>query len=367
MHTIRARLHLGILAVALIAATTPACSPPPSPQPANDGEIGTIGFALQVAPGVTINSLSWTISNAGTGFSRSGAVNVQSSNTLTFQVGGLPAGAGYTISLTGASVGGAFSCAGSVELAVTAGTTNPVALSLTCTAVAAGTGSVAVRGTTTVCATITELSASPLETAVNSTVSLVAAATAGTLTPTFAWTATAGGFDNPAAASPTFTCPATPADVTITLAVSANGAGCASATQSVHIVCDTLNPTFTNVYANVISARCTSCHRPGASGVNTGQLDMSTQAGAYANLVGVVSAGIGAGTSGVTCAVAAVPRVAAGNAAGSLLFSKVNSKLPMQSPPPCGSPMPLPASAAPLTQAQVDLIASWINAGALND
>jgi len=242
-----------------------------------------------------------------------------------------------------------------------------VAVSLTCTAVAAGTGTVVVSGTTAVCATITELSASPLETAVNGTVALAATATAGTLTPTFAWTATAGSFDNPAIASPTFTCPATPTDVTITLSVSPNGAGCASATQSVKITCDTLNPTFTNVYANVISARCTSCHRPGASGVNTGQLDMSTQAGAYANLVGVVSAGTGAGTSGVTCAVAAVPRVAAGNAAGSLLFNKVNSKLPMQPLPPCGSPMPLPASAMPLTQAQVDLISAWINAGALND
>ena len=33
----------------------------------------------------------------------------------------------------------------------------------------------------------------------------------------------------------------------------------------------------------------------------------------------------------------------------------------------CGSPMPLPATAAALTQAQVDLIAGWIDAGALND
>ena len=57
--------------------------------------------------------------------------------------------------------------------------------------------------------------------------------------------------------------------------------------QTVDVTCDTLNPTFTNVYANVISARCTSCHRPGGGGVNVGMLDMSTQAAAYANLVGV--------------------------------------------------------------------------------
>jgi len=69
------------------------------------------------------------------------------------------------------------------------------------------------------------------------------------------------------------------------------------ATQSADVVCDTLNPTFTNVYANVIGVRCTGCHRPGGSGVTVGMLDMSTQAAAYTNLVGVTSAGVGAGTS----------------------------------------------------------------------
>ena len=61
-----------------------------------DDDIGTIGFSLQVAPGVTISTISWSITNTATGFSRSGTVNVQNSNTIRFQVGGLPAGAGYT-------------------------------------------------------------------------------------------------------------------------------------------------------------------------------------------------------------------------------------------------------------------------------
>jgi hypothetical protein len=154
--------------------------------------------------------------------------------------------------------------------------------------------------------------------------------------------------------------------VTITVAVSPTATGCASASQSVDVLCDTLNPTFTNVYANVIGARCTGCHRPGSSGVNVGMLDMSTQAVAYTNLVGVPSAGTGAGTSGITCASIMMPRVSAGNATGSLLYNKVASKLTAVTPA-CGSPMPLPATASALTQAQVDLIAAWIGAGALND
>ena len=364
MHTIAKEPRAGILVIALALTTTLACSTPPPP--ANADDTGTIGFALQVAPGVTINSISWNIGNPGAGFARSGTVNVQNSNTIRFQVGGLPAGAGYTISLTATTVGGAFSCAGSAGFSVAGGMTSPVSVMLTCTANGNGAGTIVVTGTTGVCATITELSAFPLETTVNGSIALAATATAGSLTPTFSWTATAGAFDNAASATPMFTCPATPQTVTITLSVSPNAPGCTSATQTVDVECDTLIPTFTNVYANVISQRCTSCHRPGGGGVNVGMLDMSTQPVAYAALVGVTSAGTGAGTSGVTCASAAVPRVAANNAAGSLLFNKVSSKLAGVMPL-CGSPMPTPATAAPLTQAQIDLIAGWIDAGALNN
>jgi hypothetical protein len=97
-------------------------------------------------------------------------------------------------------------------------------------------------------------------------------------------------------------------------------------------------------------------------------LDMSTQTAAYANLVNVNAAGIGAGTSGVTCASVMPPlvRVTPSDSANSLLFNKVHSKL-AGTPAPCGSPMPLPAAAVPLKQAEVDLIAAWINAGAMNN
>src|SRR5262249_23237362 len=66
--------------------------------------VGTVGVQLQIAPGVTVNTVSWTISNAATGFNRSGTVNVQFSNTISFQVGGIPAGDGYVITLTATSV-----------------------------------------------------------------------------------------------------------------------------------------------------------------------------------------------------------------------------------------------------------------------
>jgi hypothetical protein len=78
--------------------------------------------------------------------------------------------------------------------------------------------------------------------------------------------------------------------------------------------------------------------------------------------------GIGAGTSGITCASLSPPaiRVIPGDSANSLIFNKVHSKL-VAGMPPCGSPMPLPATAVPLTAAEVGLIAAWIDAQALNN
>ena len=191
----RSFVHRAILGgVVLGLASVAACSNSGTPAPA----LGTVGFQLATTPGVTITTVNWSISNAGTGFSRSGTVNVQSSNTISFQVGGLPSGSGYVIALTATTVGGAFSCAGSSPFTVTAGVTSGVSVTLACTAAAPDAGSVLVTGTTVVCPSVTAVSAAPLETAVNSTIALSATASAGASAPTFTWTATAGSFDNPA-------------------------------------------------------------------------------------------------------------------------------------------------------------------------
>jgi hypothetical protein len=344
-----------------------ACSNGGAPPPSTD--TATVGFELEVAPGVSINTVSWTITNAGSGFSRSGSVNVQSSNTLTFQVGAVPTGAGYLISLTANSVDGVFHCAGSSTFSVTAGMTTPVAVTLLCSPGAADAGTVVVTGTTEICASIGGVSAAPLETAVGTTIALSATASAGTATPTFAWTAPAGTFDNAASATPVFTCPTTPGPVTITVTVGPSSPDCTTtSSQSVTVTCDLLAPTFTNVYATIIGVRCIGCHHPGGSGVTVGGLDMSTEPVAYANLVGVPAAGTGAGTSGVTCGSLApgLLRVVPSDSADSLIYNKVASKL-NGTLPPCGSPMPLPATGAPLTGPQVDLIKAWIDAGAMNN
>jgi hypothetical protein len=334
---------------------------------ADDG-MGSVGMDLQIGPGVTVNTVNYAIKNETTGFNRASTINVRFSNTVSFLAGAIPPATGYTLALTATSVDGAFTCAGMAGFDITAGVSTPVALTLTCSTASPGQGTVVVTGTTQICANLDSISAAPLETAVNTPIALSATASAGTLTPTFAWTATAGTFDNAASATPVFTCPATPGPVVITVTASPSATTCPNTfARSVPVTCDAVNPTFTNIYANLITGRCTGCHRPGGSGVNVGMLDMSTPAAAYANLVGVNAQGVGAGTSGITCASVSPPlvRVIPGNPTDSLLFNKVHSKL-VGTLAPCGSPMPL-GGGAPLNAADNDLISAWIAAGALNN
>ncbi|MDP9149433.1 MAG: hypothetical protein M3O36_05775 [Myxococcota bacterium] len=109
--------------------------------------------------------------------------------------------------------------------------------------------------------------------------------------------------------------------------------------------------TFTAVYA-IITTSCLPCHATGG-GATGGMLDMSTQATAYTNLVGKTAAGSACAATGGT-------RVVPGMATASLLYNKVSVATPR-----CG--MRMPRGAAPLPAADVMLIRSWINAGALND
>jgi hypothetical protein len=344
---------VGILGLADGCATEPA------------PVMGSMSLELDIAPGVRIDTVSWTIGNALTGYSRTGTVVVRFSDMLAFQVGGIPAGSGYAIALSAMSVGGGFHCAGSAEFEVAAQTATPVNVVLYCSAAPPEDGTVVVTGTTQICANLGALEASPLETAVGTPIALSATGSAGPLPVSYRWTAPAGTFDDPESEKPTFTCPATAGPVTISVTVAPGAPSCNTVTTgSVTVTCSAA--TFTGVYTAIIGQRCTGCHRPGGSGVTVGMLDMSTPAAAYANLVGVNAQGTGAGASGVTCASAQRVRVVPGDPDGSLLYHKVHSKL-AGTPAPCGSPMPLPATAAPLTQAEVGLISGWITGGAPDD
>jgi hypothetical protein len=112
-------------------------------------------------------------------------------------------------------------------------------------------------------------------------------------------------------------------------------------------------PTFTNVYSDILGPNCASCHTPGGEAPF---LDMSTQAMAYTNLVGVKADGPSCGGSGLI-------RVVAGDPTESLLYEKVS-----ESKPPCGAQMPFGCSGPGcLSSSDQREIEDWINGGALDN
>jgi phospholipase C len=210
------------------------------------GELGSVGMQLTLPGGEQVNSVNWTVTgpNGASTVVQSGMVNVGSSTTVSFLIGGIPAGASYTITLSGTSTDGTVTCAGSAMFNTTARTTTNVNVALQCSTPTPEAGSALVNGTTFNCATWNSVSASPAETTVGNAVALSALATGpDPSSVTYAWSAPSGTFDNASAAAPHFTCTAN-GPVTVTLAVTdgavPDGSSCNAATSvaTVQVQCD---------------------------------------------------------------------------------------------------------------------------------
>ena len=171
------------------------------------GDAGSVALALQAAPGVTINVVSYTISGPELVL-EDRTIDVSHSSTVSTTIGGFPAGSGFAVTLTGSSTDGATTCGGGpVSFTVVAGQTIPVSVHLLCHE-APRTGSVIVNGTLNICPSIDNVSASPSEVFVGGSVALTASAhdsDAGPSALTFQWTASSGVISHPSAASTSFT------------------------------------------------------------------------------------------------------------------------------------------------------------------
>jgi hypothetical protein len=111
--------------------------------------------------------------------------------------------------------------------------------------------------------------------------------------------------------------------------------------------------TWTQVYTTVIAARCMPCHTtPTGIGIMQGHLDMSSKSVAYTNLVNVAAAGMACAGKGT--------RVVPGMKDSSIMYLKVS----LDDPSPCGAKMPLGGM---LSADEVNMIESWITAGAMNN
>jgi hypothetical protein len=211
-------------------------------------ETGQVGMELTLPGGETINTVNYTITGPN-GFTRSNSVPVQNSTTISFTVGGIPAGNNYSITISGASADGTVTCSGSATFSVVAQMTTTVTDTLQCSATVPEAGAIAVNAPTYACATTFQgaISASPSETTVGGSVTLQAtAAGPNPNTLTYAWSAPSGTLSAPNSSTTNFTC-TTQGQVTVTVSVSDGAvpdgaAACPAASSTVLITCDVLTP-----------------------------------------------------------------------------------------------------------------------------
>ena len=254
-HVARNFLLLGALgAGAAIYGSQAGCSSPgssgPAPEPNTStttptvDNTGSVGMQLTLPGNEQINSVSWTVTgpNGAPTVVQSNTVNVANSTTISFLIGGIPAGSDYSIFLTGTSTDGTATCAGSATFNTAARTTTNVSVALQCNTTTPEAGSALVTANTFNCGQVTAISASPAEVIVGNAIALTSSATgpnAGGLT--YAWSAPSGTFSNASASNPSFTC-TTSGMVALTLTVGDGavpaGSACSMNTSSITVSCD---------------------------------------------------------------------------------------------------------------------------------
>jgi 5'-nucleotidase len=202
------------------------------------GNSGKISLGLTLASGGTLTSVSYTITGPG-GFSKTGPIDVSQSPTISATIGGIPAGSGYTIALSGTTTDSSTSCNGAASFNVTAGQTTPVSVPVACKQKATN-GSVMVNGTLNTCPLIDGISANPSEVLVGAPVTLTVDAhdsDAGPSPLTYQWTASGGTFSDPTSKTPTFTCSAAgSATVSVSVSDGDTAPGCGDS-MSTSITC----------------------------------------------------------------------------------------------------------------------------------
>jgi hypothetical protein len=222
---------LGFLSALAVLTTAGACVGPP---PSAMGDLGNVEANLQVSKTTALNTAAYSITGPNM-FARSGTVDVSNSQTISFTVGGIPAGSGYSAAITGTATDGVTACSGSGTFSVTAGVTSLVVINVRCHE-PPKTGSVQIKGTVNVCPVVDGIGASPGEVMVGFSSTLSATAhdsNAGPAPLMFSWTATSGTLSGGTTANPTLLCTVAGPSV-VTLSVTD---GDCTDTRTVTVIC----------------------------------------------------------------------------------------------------------------------------------
>jgi hypothetical protein len=211
---------------------------------AGEESAGSVNLALQLADGRTVQTASYTITGPN-GFSKAGTIDVSHATKLSALIGGLPAGSGYSITISASSTDSSDNCAGSATFSVVAGQTAAVTVPVACHE-ARGSGSVMVTGVLNLCPTIDGIAANPAEVQIGSTIALLGSAHDSDAAPSplsYAWTTTSGTLSSASVKNPTLTCTsAGTATVTLTVSDGDPIASCAD-TRTAQVTCSPLEKT----------------------------------------------------------------------------------------------------------------------------
>jgi hypothetical protein len=229
--SLKIRTFVG-LAMAMAMAML-GCSSPPEASVDGEGadkgaagasrseeSVGSVRMRLTLSSGQGIAVVSWAISGPA------GAATVVQSGTVdnpglsaSFLVGGIPAGSGYEVTLSGTATDGSVICAGSTQFNVAAQVTTQVSVGLGCSVASSGSQVTLVNGTSFNCAATNGIAANPSETTVGHSVALTGGAAGPAPSAlTYQWSAATGSFSQPNGAMTNFTC-ASVGPVTVTLTV----------------------------------------------------------------------------------------------------------------------------------------------------
>ncbi len=283
---------VGALAFAALLGAV-ACSdssgPGHVPTSASSEDSGELGLALQLASSDTVSTVSYALTGPN-GFSKSGSIDVSNSSAVAATIPSLPAGNGYSITLSAVSTNGQAQCSGSASFSVVAHQTTSVAVPLLCHE-AARTGSVIVNGALNLCPAVDGIDAAPAEVLVGGSVSLNVLShdsDAGPAALSYDWSVTGGSLSDSHSATPQFTCTrAGTATLSVTVSDGDSAAGCAD-TGSVTLVCTALAGA-----GGAGGSSSAGASSGGASGSSSGSGGASGAASAGAPSAGASGAGDG--------------------------------------------------------------------------
>ncbi len=189
----------------VLAGLLSACSGRGSNEP-RPSSVGDVQIALQVAPGVSLDQVNYSIT--GNSYAKSGLINLSGSTTLSARIDGIPVGAGYQLTVNGTLGSNGGTCSAAAAFDIARGQTTMVSLSLRCR-LTADNGGLQISGQVNVCPAIGSVEVMPAEAFVGRTMALRGTATDVDGKPaalTTVWTSTRGTVSNANKAEATLTC-----------------------------------------------------------------------------------------------------------------------------------------------------------------